>query len=427
MNRRQTKMTGRADTGGEELSDLHKVLEVSRAMVAAADLDSLLNLVIERSMELVDAERATLFLYERETNELVSRVAAGVDEIRVPADKGISGSTVRGGKTIIVPDAYADNRFNPAVDKQTGFRTRNILSIPLKDYEGGLVGVLQVINKRKGDFTDHDITLAETLSAQAGVALQRAVLIQHFAEKKQMEQALAIAKEIQQGLLPQSQPDVQGFDIAGLTDPADETGGDAYDFMTTPDGRLMLLVADASGHGIGPALVVAETRAMLRAMGVHNIDMRSIMDTVNDLLVADLTGSRFVTCFFGMLEPKAATLRYSSAGHGPLVFYSRQRDEFTQTGATDLPLGVMDGMKFSEPVAHKFEPGDFAIIVTDGVFEASAPDGEMFGMDRVLKLLRRDRDKPAAEMIANLHRAVLEFNDAAVQDDDITLIAIKRS
>ncbi len=422
MNRNKSKTTAPPNA---ELRDLHKVLEVSRAMVAAADLDSLLKLVIDRSMELVDAERATLFLYEPETNELVSRIAAGVDEIRVSADKGIAGSTVRGGKTIIVPDAYADERFNKAVDKQTGFRTRNILSIPLHDYEGGLVGVLQVVNKRKGDFTDHDITLAETLGAQAGVALQRAVLIQHFAEKKQMEHALAIAREIQQGLLPHSQPDVQGFDIAGLTDPADETGGDAYDFLATPDGRLMLLVADASGHGIGPALVVAEARAMLRAMGVHNIDMRSIMNTVNDLLVADLGSSRFVTCFFGMLEPAAAMLRYSSAGHGPLVFYSRQRDEFTQVGATDLPLGVMEGMEFSEPVAHEFQSGDFAIIVTDGVFEASAPDGKMFGMDRVLELIRSDRDRPAAEMITNLHRAVLEFSDA-VRNDDITLIAIKK-
>lgn len=423
-------MSNQSDPGNEKnetLSDLHKVLEVSRAMVAASDLDSLLNLVVERSMELVDAERATLFLYEPETNELVSRIAAGVKEIRVPADKGISGSTVHSSKTIIVPDAYADERFNPAVDKQTGFRTRNILSVPMHDYEGGLVGVLQVINKRQGDFSDHDVTLTETLSAQAGVALQRAVLIQHFAEKKQMEQAMAIAMEIQQGLLPQASPKVEGFDIAGLTDPADETGGDAYDFMTMPDGREMLLVADASGHGIGPALVVAETRAMLRAMGIHNIEMRAILNTVNDLLVADLGSSRFVTCFFGMLEPATATLRYSSAGHGPLVFYNRENDKFTQVGATDLPLGVMDGIDFSEPVVHKFEPGDFAVIMTDGVFEASAPDGDMFGMDRALKLLHRDRDKPAAEMIANLHQAVVEFNDDVIQDDDITLIAVKRS
>ena len=418
-------MSNQQDSSDETLRNLHMVLEISRAMVAAADLDSLLNLVIDRSMELLDAERATLFLYEQDTDELVSRIATGTEEIRVPADKGIAGSTVRNGKTIVVPDAYADDRFNPAVDKKTGFRTRNILSVPLCDYDGGLVGVLQVVNKREGDFSDHDITLAETLSAQAGVALQRAVLIQHFAEKQQMEKAMAIAKEIQQGLLPQAAPSVGGFDIAGLTDPADETGGDVYDFMQLPDGKLMLLVADASGHGIGPALVIAETRAMLRVMGIHCNRMQDILDTVNDLLVADLGSSRFVTCFFGLLDPATTTLHYTSAGHGPLVFYNRRSDTFTQVGATDLPLGVMDGIDFTKPVVHKFVPGDFAVIVTDGVFEASAPNGEMFGMDRVLELLRRDRDKPAAEMIADIHRAVMEFNNDVVQDDDITLIALK--
>ncbi|MCK4601850.1 MAG: GAF domain-containing protein, partial [Phycisphaerae bacterium] len=192
-------MTGKDNhPGAESLDDLHKVLEISRSLVAAADLDSLLRLIIDRAVELLNADRATLFLYEAATNELVSRVVTGVEELRVPADRGVSGATVKSGETINVPDAYADPRFNSDIDKQTGFRTRNILSVPLRDYEGSLVGVLQIINKQTGPFTDHDITLAETLGAQAGVALQRAVLIEHYIEKQNMQRAMTIAREIQQ-------------------------------------------------------------------------------------------------------------------------------------------------------------------------------------------------------------------------------------
>ena len=160
-----------------ELADLRKVLKISRAMAAMVDLDSLLGLIIVRAMELLDAERATLFLYEEQTDELVSRIAAEEDEIRCPADRGLAGAAAKSGKTVNVADAYADERFNPEIDRQTGFHTRNILSVPLHDYEGSLVGVLQVLNKRRGAFDDYDITLAETLAAQAGVAVQRARLI----------------------------------------------------------------------------------------------------------------------------------------------------------------------------------------------------------------------------------------------------------
>ncbi|HUS47986.1 MAG TPA: GAF domain-containing protein, partial [Phycisphaerae bacterium] len=133
--------------------DLEKILEIARRMAAAVDLDDLLQLIISRSVELLDAERASLFLYEPGSNELVSRVAIDADGIRFSAETGIAGATIRTGKTINVPDAPSDPRFNPEIDRLTGFRTRNILSVPLRDHEDKLVGVLQVLNKKTGAFT----------------------------------------------------------------------------------------------------------------------------------------------------------------------------------------------------------------------------------------------------------------------------------
>lgn len=410
----------------KKVRDMRRILEIARAMVATEDLDGLLRLIVERSMELLDAERATVWLYDADANEVVSRVAAGEDEIRAPADKGIIGATIGSDETINVPDAYADPRFNTDVDRKTGWRTRNILSVPLHDYEGGMVGAIQVLNRRSGPFGEHEVDLAEALAAQAGVALQRARLIEHFLEKQQMQRAMSIARDIQRGNLPEHAPKIPGYDVAGISQPADETGGDAYDFMSLPDGRWVFTVADASGHGIGPALVIAETRAMLRAVMLQNPDVAAVLAITNTLLHQDLGSSRFVTCFFGVLDPAAAELTYASAGHGPMLFYNRADDRFTEAAATSLPLGVLPDTDYAETICHALAPGDFAVITTDGIFEAAAPDGEMFGIERMTTRLRDDRDEPAETMIANLHAAVIDFTAAQPQADDITAIIIKR-
>ncbi len=414
----------------KNLRDLNKVLQISRAMVATSDLDDLLNLIIKDSLELLNVERATLFLYDAEHNELVSRIATGVKELRVPADKGFCGQTVKTGRTLVVPDAYADERFNPQVDRDTGFHTRNIMSVPLLDYEGGLVGVLQVMNKHDGAFTDYDVNLAEMLSAQAGVAIQRANLIQHYLQKQEMERAMQIARDIQRGLLPKRPPDVAGFEIAGLSEPADETGGDTYDFIPLPNGQWAFVVADATGHGIGPALVIAETRAMLRASAhlskTDSASVTTILRTVNHLLSADLNGETFVTCFLGILDPHGAKLTYASAGHGPMIFYQRKADRFQQVPATSLPLGVMDDTTYEETGEFLFGAGDFAVITTDGLFEATDRHDEQFGIDRMLESLRHDRDESAGAMIANLQKSAATFTTNLPQADDITAIVIKR-
>ena len=418
-------MAERSDNA--ERDDLQKVLDISRSMAATVDLDELLGLIIERSMELLDAERASLFLYDAATDELVSRIAAGADEIRFPAGAGIAGAAARGGEVVNVPDAYADERFNPEIDRRTGFRTRSILSVPLRDYEGSLVGVLQVLNKRGGSFGDYDVSLAETLAAQAGVVIQRAQLIAHYLRKQEMERAMQIARDIQQGHLPDGPPAIDGFDVAGFSEPADETGGDTYDFMSLPDERWMILVADASGHGIGPALVIAETRAMLRAVTLHGVDVAGVLATANALLAADLDGGRFVTCFLGLLDGAAATLTYASAGHGPMLLYSRASETFDRVGATDLPLGVLEDTDFQGTAARHFDPGDFAVITTDGFFEAMSPAGEEFGVDRMVELLTRDRDLGAAEMIDNLHAAVHDFIQGTAHEDDLTAVIIRKA
>jgi len=413
----------------EQCADLQKVLEITRMMGATVEADGLLQLIIERSIELLDAERASLFLYEPGTNELVSRIATDAEEIRFSADKGIAGAAIREGQVINTPDAYADERFNPEIDKQTNFRTRHILTVPLYGHDGQLVGVLQVLNKKgaEGGFTEYDVSLALALGAQAGVSLQRAQLIDHYVQKQEMERAMRIARDIQRRLLPDKPPDIEGFDVAGFSEPADDTGGDTFDFLALPDGKWMLVVADASGHGIGPALVIAETRAMLRATSCQGCNVLTVLDTVNGLLVSDMLEGRFVTCFLGVLDPATATVTYSSAGHGPILFYSRKCDEIVELPTTAIPLGIAGDLGQAGNVVQRFEPGDFLAVTTDGFFEATAADGKEFSIERMCGQLRRDRDLPAADNIASLCRVVGAFTDGEPQADDLTAMIIRKT
>ena len=413
----------------EQCADLQKVLEITQMMGATVEADGLLQLIIDRSIELLDAERASLFLYEPETNELVSRIATDVDEIRFSADTGIAGAAVKNGQVINIPDAYADSRFNREIDRQTNFRTRHILAVPLYGHDCQLVGVLQVLNKKDAEvgFTEYDVSLALALGAQAGVSIQRARLIDHYVAKQKMERAMKIARDIQRRLLPSKAPEIDGFDVAGYSEPADDTGGDTFDFLALPDGKWMLVVADASGHGIGPALVIAETRAMLRAISCRGCNVGTVLDTVNSLLVGDMLDGRFVTCFLGVLDPAAGTLTYSSAGHGPILFYSRESDEVIELPTTAIPLGITEELEQTESVVQRLQPGDFLAVTTDGFFEAIDSDGAEFSIERMTEQLRRNHDLAAADSIASLCRSVNAFTEGQPQADDLTAMIIRKT
>jgi len=247
----------------ERVVDLERLLGVARRLGATVDLDTMLAAIVDAATSLLDCERATVFLYDAAADELCSRIATGIADspisvIRFPATRGIAGDVVKTGATVNLLDAYADPRFNPDFDRASGFRTRSMLAVRLAEHDDTPVGVLQLLNKRCGAFDGRDEEIAGFLGSQAGVAIQRQRLLDHVAEKRRIERDLSIARSIQQGLPPREEPQVPGFDIAGWSGPADETGGDFFDFLPLSAGRFALAIADATGHGIGPALVSVE-------------------------------------------------------------------------------------------------------------------------------------------------------------------------
>ncbi len=417
-----------ADQQGAEsqVEDLKTLLDVTRQLAVTIELPALLASVERAARQVLRCERASVFLYDVKEQELYSKVATGVDQLRIPATRGITGQVVRTREVLNVPDAYADPRFNPEVDKQTGFKTRNLLTFPLIDHEGELVGVLQLLNKRGDSFDEHDEMLGQALCAQVAVALQRQLLLEQYAEKRRMEYDLSIARSIQQQFLPQDSPAVPGFDIAGWNKPADETGGDYYDFLMLPDGEMVIVVADATGHGIGPALVITACRAILRAVSSLTREISSALGKANDLLCEDLSGGRFVTAFVGLLKQEQGVLQYMSAGQGPLLLYRAATGAVEQLDATELPLGVAPWGDAVRVEQVSLSRGDIMLVLTDGFFEWTGPDDEEFGMDRVAEVVRGDGGQSSGRLIQQIYEAVMKFGGSSPQRDDLTAVVIKR-
>lgn len=406
--------------------DLHVLVGVAHRLAETFELAPLLKTIEEASLAALGCDRATVFLYDATAEELYSKVATGVESIRIPLSRGIAGEAARTRSIIHVPDAYADARFNREVDRATGYRTRNLLTVPLVTPDGDLMGVLQVLNKLSGDFTAHDEMIAGALGALTGTALKRQMLLDEAAVKQRLERDLNIARSIQQQLLPARAPEVPGFDVAGWNRPADQTGGDCYDFRALDASRVAVMIADATGHGIGPALIVAQCRSLLRALADGGDRLAEVAGRVNALLYEDLPDDRFVTTCFGVLDATAARFAYVSAGHGPL-FVVRATGEVESRPATGLPMGVIPQTDIEQPEEVDFGPGDLFVLMTDGFTEWHGPDGGQYGEQRLIDMIIRHRDRPCAEIIETLYHDVLQFGRGSPQLDDLTAVLIKRT
>ena len=408
--------------------DLKRLVDIAQQMSETFELEPLLRSVEQAGRAALGSERATILLYDAQQDELYSTVATGTTgEIRFSAKLGIAGEAAQTRSIVAVPDAYADQRFNPEIDRQTGYHTRNLFTLPLITPDGQLIGVLQVLNKKTGQFTAADERLAVALGSLAGLAIKRQMLLDEAAEKQKLERDLNIARTIQQNLLPERNPAIQGFDIAGWNRPADQTGGDCYDFFSVRDDRLAILVADATGHGIGPALIVAQCRSLLRALGDTSDDLGAVVGKVNNLLCEDLPSDRFVTMFFGVLDAPARRLDYVSAGHGPQLYFRAATGEAEAFSATGLPMGIMPDAQMQLAPPIRFESGDMFMVVTDGFSEWSRPDGQQYGEERLIEVVRKNRARPCVELISLIYQDVRRFSEGSPQMDDLTIVLIKRT
>lgn len=265
--------------------------------------------------------------------------------------------------------------------------------------------------------------VAGQIRVHVSAALREAEL---ESELERVKHDLDIARSIQQGLLPSSAPGLDNFEIAGWNQPADQTGGDYFDWQALPDGRIAISLADATGHGIGPALVGTSCRAYARASFLAGDGQDGVLDHLNRLLAEDLSANRFVTFAVVFLDPDNAHLKVLSAGHGPILWYRYETDRVENLEAQGIPLGMIAGVHYDQGIEGCLGAGDILALITDGFYEWENPEGEEFGVARLEAVLRESRDIQAEEVIARLRSAVALFCKGTEQKDDLTAVILRR-
>jgi len=265
--------------------------------------------------------------------------------------------------------------------------------------------------------------VAREFRAQVEAALREA---ETRRQMEYLQHDLDVARSIQQSLLPPSMPQVSGWDIAAWNQPADQTGGDYYDWQPLPNGKFVTVLADVTGHGIGPALLASVCRAYART-NFHNQDsFLKAMEEINSAVAGDVREGRFITFVAAIFGPDSANVELLSAGQAPLFLYTLKNDRFDVMEAQGLPLGISDAFLSDPPDSLELAPGDFLLLATDGFFEWANAREERFGTPRLGQTARAAREKSAAEIIASLYQEVLRFASGTKQMDDLTAIVLKR-
>jgi phosphoserine phosphatase len=409
-----------------EAHALNQILEVTRKLAAPFDLDTMLSEVVDAARTILDADRGTVFLYDAENDELVVKVATELGTIRIPADKGIVGESAQKRVLINVPDCYADERFNRAIDKQTGYRTRCMLTLPLVGYEDSLIGVLQILNKNNGTFDEQDEYVATALAAQAAVVLHRVKMTEALIVSEKLDREITVARDVQMGTLPKKMPAVTGYDIAGTFTPTDQTGGDLYDFIPVTDEQVFLLMGDATGHGIGPALSATQVRAMLRVALRLGANLVDAFTHINNQLVEDLPDDRFVTAFFGLLDAATHKVQFHSGGQGPIMQFHAADGRYDWYEPSTFPLGYMNQTDLTDAKVIEMAPGDILGLISDGIYEYENPEGIQFGQAGLASIVDANRDRSMDELVQMIMQAAYDHGGPVPQADDITIVLIRR-
>ncbi len=405
--------------------DLEAILAVTSKLATPFDLLTMLSEVVSAAKQVLGAQGGSVWLYDAATDELVLEVGTALEPLRIPAGTGIAGACARDRRIINVPDCYADPRFNPDVDRRSGFHTRCLLTLPLVDHKGVLVGVMQVLNKVDGVFDSEDELLASALAAQCAIALQRVRMTEALIEGEKMRQELEMARVVQMSSLPSAMPEVPGYDVFGTSVPADLTGGDTFDLSLLEKGLLVVL-GDATGHGIAPALSVTQMQAMLRIAFRLGADLDTAFTQVNNQLAETMPGDRFITAFIGLLDASSHRLRFHSGGQGPILLFRAASQTFARFKPTSFPLAAMPVTSLRAAVEIEMEPGDILALLSDGIYEYPDAANEEFGEARVEGILRAHCGKPMAELSGLLLGAVRAFAKSAPQGDDMTVVLVKR-
>jgi sigma-B regulation protein RsbU (phosphoserine phosphatase) len=416
------------------MEELSSIIEATKKLNSTLDLGELIHIILQIAIRQTGADRGTVFLVDREREEIWSLVGLGLQQqvIRLPVTRGIAGWVAREGTAVRLDNAYDDARFEPDIDKRLGFTTRQLLCLPIRNEAGAIIGVLQLLNKGES-FTDDDEAFIDALSAHVALALEKAQLHRERLQKEKLERDLELAREIQAGFLPEKPPEFPGVEIVVSHRASQMVGGDYYDFLPVQsEGRhaLLIVVADVEGKGAASALVMANVQAILHALADRVEPLEKLPETINQKILASGRGARaagratkYLSMFLAVIEENGRKVRYVNAGHvPPVVIRADGRQEWLEAGG--MIVGLLPGVEYESGVIE-LGPGDLMVACTDGITEAMDSEGNEYGRPRLAETVARESALSAEGVMRKVLGEVEVHARNGMYEDDRILLVMK--
>ncbi len=418
---------------------LKAILEITRNLSTELRIDAVAPKILDSLMELFpQAERLFLVLVDPETKRLVRKAfkyrpntrrtpfsgAVPEDEVPMSISRSIVNHVLGQKKAVLSQDAGNDKNL-PTSASIADLKIRSVMCVPLLTPDSQALGILQLDTSDRRQFHQDDLDVLAAVASQAAIALQNASMHETLMERERLERDLKLAEQVQKRFLPQSMPVVPGFEFFAHYHPTYEVGGDYYDFVPLPNGRLAVALGDVSGKGVAAALMMAKFSGDTRYCVLTENAPGPAANELNTLLCAAGIEEKFITLSLSVLDPARRQLTLASAGHLPLMVRRASDGRVEEVGeeVSGFPLGIMVESDYQQ-MTIDLEPGDVVVVISDGVTDARSPREELYDTRDTRRLMRRIADSPGgAEAVG---RAILqdirEFSAGHAQTDDITLI-----
>ena len=400
-----------------QLPVVRALIRAGRELLGHRPLEELFSLILEQAISAVQAERGLLMTLEG--SKLVSRAVHG-DGFRISTT--VRDRVIEKKESLLVRDVGQEE----ALLKQLSISEQQIhslMAVPLQTQDQ-VIGLIYVDSRLfVREFTADDLTLLTVLGNVAAIRIDYEKHLELQGQEQRRSLDLAQAAEIQRGILPTKPPAVPGLDVAGHNAPCRTVGGDYYDFITYPDGRLVLVLGDVAGKGMAAAMLMSNLQARVQMLTEEPLDLDLVMGRLDKSIAINCPSNRFITLFMCVLDPETGRAIYCNAGHNPAIVV-RKSGEVETLGAVGTVLGVLPDLGYENQYTQ-FEPGDMLAIYSDGVTEATREDDEEFGQDRLTQMLVEQRHQKASDVVASVTTALDAWYSGGAPDDDVTLIVAR--
>lgn len=408
------------------IESLRVVNELTIELLRDVSVDELLKFLMDKVFETLMPDRGVVLLRSRVTNELIPavvRVAEGMSAEDIRLSKTLVNQVVEKRNGLILMDTSTGSGVSLA-DSIRLSGIKSVLAAPLEN-EGEVVGLIYVDSQvGHRSFEEADLRLLTSLANVAAAKIQSARLMAEVAEKKQMDREFALAREIQQRLLPESPPTVPGYELYGSNTASRQVSGDYFDFRSRADGKVYAVIADVCGKGVGPALLMASLQASFHAWADESVPVAEMTGRLSEAISRRTGPDRFITFLIVLLDPATGEFECTNAGHNPGILLT-QDGSLQELPSHGLPLALFPGRPYASS-RFRLSPGDLLCLYTDGVTEANSPDGTEFGFPRLKEFLGKQIGRAPSDIEESLFKELEEHAQGEPFADDRTLVMIRR-